>query len=110
MQELHGKYADQGFEIVGIHAPDFSSEAEVPNIEEAATDLGVTWPIVLDTRKRTFRSWQEGPTGHWPRIDRTVGSLPRPPSTAADPPVGRMKSSSIRAVVDFPDPLRPRNA
>ena len=68
MQELYEQYADQGFEIVGIHAPEFGYEAEVPNIEEAAAELGVTWPIVLDTDKRTFHSWQEGPTGHWPRI------------------------------------------
>ncbi len=68
MQALYEQYADQGFEIVGIHAPEFGYEAEVPNIEEAAADLGVTWPIVLDTAKRTFHSWQEGPTGHWPRI------------------------------------------
>jgi thiol-disulfide isomerase/thioredoxin len=68
MQALYEKYHDQGFEIVGIHAPEFSYESEVPNIEEAAAELGVTWPIVLDTDKRTFHSWQEGPTGHWPRI------------------------------------------
>lgn len=68
MRELYQKYQDQGFEIVGIHAPEFGFEAEIDNIDQAATDLGVTWPIVLDTRKRTFHSWQEGPTGHWPRI------------------------------------------
>ncbi|HUV19718.1 MAG TPA: redoxin domain-containing protein [Ilumatobacteraceae bacterium] len=68
MQELHERYGNQDFEIVGIHAPEFDYEAEVPNIEEAAAELGVTWPIVLDTKKRTFHSWQEGPTAHWPRI------------------------------------------
>ena len=68
MRELYRKYQDQGFEIVGIHAPEFGFEADVDNIGRAADDLGVTWPIVLDTDKRTFHSWQEGPTGHWPRI------------------------------------------
>ena len=68
MQELYAKYADQGFEIVGIHAPEFDFEAEIANIEEAAAELGVTWPIALDPTKRTFHSWQEGPTAHWPRI------------------------------------------
>lgn len=68
MRELYEKYGDQGFEIVGIHAPEFSYEADEANIVEAAADLGVTWPIVLDTNKRTFHSWQEGPTAHWPRI------------------------------------------
>ena len=68
MQELYEKYADQGLEIVGIHAPEFEYEAEVANIEEAAAELGVTWPIALDPTKRTFHSWQEGPTAHWPRV------------------------------------------
>ncbi len=68
MQELYQKYADQGFEIVGIHAPEFEYEAEVANIEDAAAELGVTWPIALDPTKRTFHSWQEGPTAHWPRV------------------------------------------
>lgn len=68
MQDLYAKYHDQGFEIVGIHAPEFDYEAEVANITEAASELGVTWPIALDRTKRTFHSWQEGPTAHWPRI------------------------------------------
>jgi thiol-disulfide isomerase/thioredoxin len=57
LAELYETYRDQGFEIVGIHAPEFGFEAEVANITEAAAELGVTWPIVLDTNKRTFHSW-----------------------------------------------------
>ena len=68
MQQLYTDYRDQGFEIVGIHAPEFGYEAEVGNILEAAADLGVTWPIALDPSKRTFHSWQAGPRAHWPRI------------------------------------------
>jgi thiol-disulfide isomerase/thioredoxin len=68
MQALYANYRSEGLEIVGIHAPEFDYEAEVDNIVEAAADLGVTWPIALDPDKRTFHSWQEGPTGFWPRI------------------------------------------
>jgi len=68
MSELYEKYGAQGFEIVGVHAPEFSYEADEANIVAAAADLGVTWPIALDPTKRTFHSWQEGPTAHWPRI------------------------------------------
>lgn len=68
MQELHAKYADQGFEIVGVHAPEFEFEADVDNIVEAAAELGVTWPIVLDTAKQTFHSWQDGSRAFWPRV------------------------------------------
>ena len=34
----------------------------------AAAELGVTWPIALDTQKYNFHVWQEGPTGYWPRV------------------------------------------
>jgi len=68
MQQLYADYRDQGFEIVGIHAPEFAYEAEVDNIAAAAEDLGVTWPIALDTDKRTFHFWQEGTRAFWPRI------------------------------------------
>ena len=59
-------YKDQGLEIVGIHSPEFGYEREVANIEQAMVDLGVTWPVVLDTDRRTFREWQGRPA-YWPR-------------------------------------------
>ena len=65
---LYENYKDQGFEIVGIHAPEFSYEAELDNVVDALADLDVPWPIALDPTKRTFHSWQEGKTGYWPRI------------------------------------------
>jgi putative ABC transport system ATP-binding protein len=39
-----------------------------------------------------------------------AGHHPNEMSGGEQPRVGRMESSSRRAVVDFPDPLRPRNA
>ncbi len=65
-QELYAEYQDQGLEIVGIHSPEFAYEQEVGNIEEAMIELGVTWPVVLDTERRTFRAWQGRPA-YWPR-------------------------------------------
>lgn len=66
-QELYATYEDRGFEIVGVHAPEFDYEADISNIEQAIVDLGVTWPVALDTRKINFRSWQEGGRRFWPR-------------------------------------------
>ena len=68
MQELYENYADEGFEIVGIHSPEFDYEAEVDNVVDALAELNVPWPVALDPTKRTFHSWQEGKTGYWPRI------------------------------------------
>ncbi len=65
-QDLYAKYRDQGMEIVGIHSPEFKYERDVANVEQAMDDLGVTWPVALDTDRRTFREWQGRPA-YWPR-------------------------------------------
>ena len=65
-QDLYAKYKDQGMEMVGIHSPEFAYEKEVAAIEQAMVDLGVTWPVVLDTDRKTFREWQNRPA-YWPR-------------------------------------------
>ena len=66
--QLYTDFRGQGMEIVGVHSPEFSYEADVDNIIEAAADLGVVWPIALDTDKRNFHRWQEGPIAYWPRV------------------------------------------
>jgi len=66
-QSYYEEFKGDDFEIIGVHAPEFSYEAEVPNIIAAAADLGVDWPIALDTNKKNFRAWQEGRTNYWPR-------------------------------------------
>jgi len=66
-QGYYEEFAGENFEIIGVHAPEFSYEAEVPNIVEAAERLGVNWPIALDTEKKNFRAWQPGRTNFWPR-------------------------------------------
>jgi thiol-disulfide isomerase/thioredoxin len=66
LQEIYAEHRDDGLEIIGIHAPEFDYEADVDNIAAAAVDLGVDWPIALDTDKTNFRRWQ-GSRRFWPR-------------------------------------------
>ena len=66
--QLHADFAGRGVEVVGVHSPEFAYEANVDNIIEAAAELGVVWPIALDTTKYNFHAWQEGPVGYWPRV------------------------------------------
>lgn len=67
MQALYEKYGGDDFEIVGVHAPEFDFERDPDAIAQAATDLGVSWPIALDTEKKSFRSWQTD-RRFWPRL------------------------------------------
>ena len=66
LQQIYADWHDRGLEIVGVHAPEFDHEADIDNIVGAAADLGVTWPIALDTEKTNFRAWQEK-RRFWPR-------------------------------------------
>ena len=67
LRDIDAEFGDR-IEIVGVHAPEFSFEADVDNIIEAAAELGVTWPIALDTDKRNFHRWQPGSTAYWPTV------------------------------------------
>ncbi len=66
LQSLYSEYKSQGVEIIGFHAPEFDHEADPANVEAALPELGVTWPVALDTQKTNFRSWQTGGR-YWPR-------------------------------------------
>ncbi|MDJ0953025.1 MAG: redoxin domain-containing protein [Acidimicrobiia bacterium] len=66
LQDIYAEHHDRGLEIVGVHAPEFAYEEDPAAILAAAEELGVTWPIALDTERRNFRSWQGSPA-YWPR-------------------------------------------
>ncbi len=67
MAQLYEKHGDNpNFEVIGVHAPEFNHEKDVDNIIAASADLGVVWPIALDTNKFNFRFWQED-RRFWPR-------------------------------------------
>ncbi len=66
LKALYAEHQGEDFEIVGIHSPEFDYEKNPVAIAAAADELGVTWPIALDTSKLTFFHWQKSPA-YWPR-------------------------------------------
>ncbi len=66
LQALYERYQDDGLEIVGVHSPEFDFEKDPDGVAAAAEELGVTWPIALDTDRVNFREWQGRPA-YWPR-------------------------------------------
>ena len=66
LKDIYATYRERGLEIVGVHAPEFRYERDPDAIQAAALELGVTWPIALDTSRRDFRAWQGSPA-YWPR-------------------------------------------
>jgi cytochrome c biogenesis protein CcdA/thiol-disulfide isomerase/thioredoxin len=56
-------YRKDGLVIIGIHTPEFEFEKDPANVKKAITDLGVTWPVVLDNQ---YKEWQAYSNRYWP--------------------------------------------
>lgn len=64
LQEWHEKYEDDGLLVVGIHTPEFSFEQDITNVQNALEEEGITFPVVLDNDKDTWRAYKNR---FWPR-------------------------------------------
>ncbi len=58
LTEWHDKYADAGLVIVGVHSPEFEFEKVTENVEAAAADYGLEYPIVQDNAFDTWRAYR----------------------------------------------------
>lgn len=57
------KYKDQGFVVIGVHAPEFAYERKVDNVKRAAAGLGLRFPIAIDN---DFAIWRSFNNQYWP--------------------------------------------
>jgi len=51
------KYQDEDFILIGIHTPEFSFEKDLGNVQSAALQNGLTYPIALDNDYVTWRNF-----------------------------------------------------
>jgi thiol-disulfide isomerase/thioredoxin len=58
-------YRERGFVLVGVHAPEFEFEHDLNNVERAARELGVAYPVVLDN---DFAIWRSLQNHYWPAV------------------------------------------
>ena len=64
LKDWYAKYKEQGFEIIGIHTPEFAFEKVRANVEKAAKEFGLTYPIVQDNQ---YQTWRALGNQFWPR-------------------------------------------
>lgn len=57
------KYEDDGLVVVGVHTPEFAFEKDVGNVRRAVAELGVSWPVKLDS---DYATWQKFGNDGWP--------------------------------------------
>jgi thiol-disulfide isomerase/thioredoxin len=61
----HERYAEQGFVVVGAHAPEFGFEHDLGNVRHAVDELGVSYPVVIDN---DFSIWRSFGNRYWPAV------------------------------------------
>jgi cytochrome c biogenesis protein CcdA/thiol-disulfide isomerase/thioredoxin len=57
------KYKDHGLVVIGVHAPEFAFEKDAGNVRRAVRDLGVTYPVALDSN---YAIWRAFDNQYWP--------------------------------------------
>jgi cytochrome c biogenesis protein CcdA/thiol-disulfide isomerase/thioredoxin len=57
------KYKNAGLVVIGVHTPEFAFEKERSNVEKAARDLKVNYPIAIDS---DYKIWRAFNNEYWP--------------------------------------------
>jgi thiol-disulfide isomerase/thioredoxin len=60
-----GKYRDQGLVVIGVHTPEFGFEKELPNIRRALKEMGVSYPVAVDS---DYAVWRAFNNDYWPAL------------------------------------------
>jgi thiol-disulfide isomerase/thioredoxin len=59
------KYKDQGLVVIGVHTPEFSFEKDVGNIRQAIKDMGIAYPVTIDS---DYAVWGAFNNEYWPAL------------------------------------------
>jgi thiol-disulfide isomerase/thioredoxin len=59
------KYKSQGLVVIGVHTPEFPFEKDVANVRQAVQDMGVPYPVVLDS---DYAIWRRFENEYWPAL------------------------------------------
>ena len=59
----YAKYHSKGFEIVGVHTPEFPFEHSAANVAEAIKQNGIHYPVVQDNN---YGTWDAYNNEYWP--------------------------------------------
>jgi thiol-disulfide isomerase/thioredoxin len=63
VQSWHERYYDKGLTVIGVHTPEFTFAQYEHNVERAVRDLGLTYPVVIDSN---YELWKAFANRYWP--------------------------------------------
>jgi cytochrome c biogenesis protein CcdA/thiol-disulfide isomerase/thioredoxin len=59
----NAKYHDHGLVVIGVHSPEFAFEKDPSNVAKAVKQLGITYPVAVDSN---LAIWQAFNNEYWP--------------------------------------------
>ena len=72
------KYADHGLVVIGVHTPEFAFEHHLDNVRQAVQDLGIAYPVALDS---DYAVWRAFDNHYWPALYFADAGGTHPPSS-----------------------------
>ncbi|GAB3787539.1 thioredoxin family protein [Dyella agri] len=63
VEHLYETYKDKGLVVVGVHSPEFDFEKNPADVTAAVQQLGVTYPVAMDSEHATWKAWHNQ---YWP--------------------------------------------
>ena len=61
--KLEKRFANSGFQLIGIHTPEFEREKSRKNLEAKVREFNLTHPVMMDN---DFRYWRKMQNRYWP--------------------------------------------
>ncbi len=63
LKRIYTRYKPYGFEIIGVHAPEFDFAYKPANVGIGTKRQGITWPVIVDS---DFSVWRAYDSNSWP--------------------------------------------
>lgn len=63
LRAFYEQFKEDGFEIVGVHTPEFDHEKVAENVAKALIEHDVSWPVFQDN---DFKTWRAYNNRAWP--------------------------------------------
>jgi cytochrome c biogenesis protein CcdA/thiol-disulfide isomerase/thioredoxin len=63
IKDWYQRYKDHGLVIIGVHSPEFAFERDPANVRRAVRELGITYPVAVDSH---LTIWQAFNNEYWP--------------------------------------------
>lgn len=60
---LYERYKDQGFTVIGLHAPEFAYEQKIKAVQDAVEKFEMKYPVAQDNN---FATWKAFNNRYWP--------------------------------------------